>query len=170
MVFLPLLFVLIRFNVLAIWIVLYPLALTVKGAIEDHRRSPLLLLGLPQVATPADVQGWPPAVPRQKIGRIGAIESTGARLPGRPAADVAIPEVSPCRGPMLFGEIEHVEQIADRRAVCRHIRIVRLRLGVRQIISTAIREPRQMPISLDEFEHRHVIGIRMRYFAAARIR
>jgi hypothetical protein len=56
-------------------------------------------------------------------------------------------------------EIEHVEKIADRRAVHRHVGIVSIGVRVREIVAAAMGEPTDVPIALDELQDRDMVGI-----------
>src|SRR5262249_43870688 len=58
-------------------------------------------------------------------------------------------------------ELEQVQQIADRRAVDRHVRIRARRDRVGQVVAAAARHRRQVPVVLDELEQGHVIIIRV---------
>ena len=52
------------------------------------------------------------------------------------------------------GGVEAVEQVVERRAVGRHVRIVLRRLRVRQIVTAAIRQRLELPVALDELQDR----------------
>src|SRR5262245_33256290 len=56
-------------------------------------------------------------------------------------------------------EIEHVEQIPDRRAVDRHIGIVSTVIRVREIVAAATGEWREVLIAFDELQDRDVVGV-----------
>src|SRR5215471_9500976 len=56
-------------------------------------------------------------------------------------------------------ELEHVEQVADRRTVKRYVGVVSRRNRVWEVVSTALGEGFQVPIPLDEFQDRNVVGI-----------
>ncbi len=56
-------------------------------------------------------------------------------------------------------ELEHVEKIAEGRAVERHIGILVLDNRVREIIPAPIGQRLQMPVPLDELHNRDVIGV-----------
>ena len=57
----------------------------------------------------------------------------------------------------LFREVEYAEQIADRRAVDRHIRVVLLLNRVREIVAATTGDWRQSPVALDELQDRDVV-------------
>jgi hypothetical protein len=81
---------------------------------------------------------------------------------------VSISRALECRfGPVP--EIEHVEQIADRRAVHRQVGIVFAGHGVRQLVAAAAGKRREVPIALDEFQDRSVVVIAVHHMAAGRI-
>src|SRR5262245_29557336 len=56
-------------------------------------------------------------------------------------------------------EVEHIEQVTDRRHVGRDIGIVGGHDRVRQIVAAAAGERIQSPISLDEFQDRSVVAV-----------
>ncbi len=60
---------------------------------------------------------------------------------------------------VMMIEIEEIEQVADGRAVHRHVRIAGLGDRVREVVAAAIGDRRQVPVPLDEFDDRDVIGI-----------
>src|SRR5262249_7702909 len=62
-------------------------------------------------------------------------------------------------------EVEHIEQVADRRHVGRDVEIVG-HDRVRQIVTAAAGERLQSPVSLDEFENRNVVGVAVSHLAA----
>src|SRR5580704_1183103 len=66
-------------------------------------------------------------------------------------------------------EGEIAPKIADRRAVLRNVGIFVRGLRVGQGVPGMIRERRKLPVSLDEFRDRDVIGIFMRNVSALRI-
>src|SRR5579862_184263 len=72
--------------------------------------------------------------------------------------------------PMSMSKLEHVEQIAEGRAVERHVGIVLLDSRIREVIPAPLSERFQLPIALDEFQNRDVIGIRVVYMPALRKR
>src|SRR5712671_2178136 len=57
---------------------------------------------------------------------------------------VAVPDVI---------KAKHFEQIPDGRHIGRHIGIVRVHLGIWQVITAAVRKRAQAPIALDELHH-----------------
>src|ERR1700756_2862205 len=62
----------------------------------------------------------------------------------------------------VFGSVaesEHVEQIADRRTVHRHVGIVLIGAGVWQIVAAAPGERGEVPVALDEFQDRDMVVI-----------
>src|SRR5215510_3315613 len=65
-------------------------------------------------------------------------------------------------------ELEHVEEIADRRLVRGNVWIVVAAPGVRQVVAAAARQRLEAPIALDEFQDRDVIGIAVHDPAALR--
>lgn len=67
-------------------------------------------------------------------------------------------------------KIEHIEEIADGRAVERHIGIIFMRDRIRQIVSAARGQRLEPPIALDEFQDRDMIVIGVRHVSAARER
>jgi len=60
-------------------------------------------------------------------------------------------------------EVEHIEQIADRRHVGWDIGIAGGHDRVRQIVTAAAGERLQSPISLDEFQDRSVVAVAVRH-------
>jgi hypothetical protein len=60
-------------------------------------------------------------------------------------------------------KIEHIEEIADGRAVERHIRIIFTRDRIRQIVSAARCQRLEPPIALDEFQDRDMVVIGVRH-------
>src|SRR6266478_5747141 len=58
-------------------------------------------------------------------------------------------------------ELEHVEKIAEGRAIRRHIRIVVVLRRIRKIIPAPTGQRLQMPVSLDELQNRDVVCICM---------
>src|SRR5579863_221186 len=56
-------------------------------------------------------------------------------------------------------EIEHVEEIADGRAVDGNVGIVPSAVRVREVVTAAAGERIQAPVSLDELQDRDVVGI-----------
>jgi hypothetical protein len=67
---------------------------------------------------------------------------------------------------MTMSELENVEQIADGRAVERHVGIIWVRNRIREIIAAPRRQGLQVPIALDELQDRDVIGIRVVHMPA----
>ena len=63
---------------------------------------------------------------------------------------------------VLVLEREHHEQIADRRAVYRHIGIVLVRNRIGKIVAAASAQRFEAPVALDEFQDRDVVGIAVR--------
>jgi hypothetical protein len=55
-------------------------------------------------------------------------------------------------------EVEQIEEIADRRAVDRHIGIVAPGARIRQIVPAAPRQRIEPPVALDEFQDRDMVG------------
>jgi hypothetical protein len=66
-------------------------------------------------------------------------------------------------------ELKHHEQIADRRAVHRHIGIVFVRNRIGKIVAAASAQRRQVPVALDEFQDRDVVGIAVRDMSSLRV-
>src|SRR5262249_41811261 len=66
-------------------------------------------------------------------------------------------------------EVEGGEEVAERRAILGNVGIVEVSLRVRQVVAAAIGDLWQIPIALDEFDDRGMIGIFMRNASAARI-
>src|SRR5580700_5103664 len=64
-------------------------------------------------------------------------------------------------------KIEEVEKIAERRAVKRHVGIIFVDSGIREIIAAAARQWFQIPIPLDELQDRNVVGVGVADVAAA---
>src|SRR5215469_18617733 len=60
---------------------------------------------------------------------------------------------------MTMSELEQIEQIADGRAVLRHIRIVLVRMGVREVVSAPRSQGLKVPVALDELQDRDVVGV-----------
>src|SRR5580692_11040209 len=60
---------------------------------------------------------------------------------------------------LFAAEVEQVPQVADGRRVQRHVRIARRHDRVRVIVAATIRHGLQSPVSLDEFQDRHVIRV-----------
>src|SRR6266852_6966455 len=58
-------------------------------------------------------------------------------------------------------EIEEVEEIAEGRAIERHIGIIFVDYGVWEIVAAAMRQGLQVPIALDELQDRNVVGVAM---------
>jgi hypothetical protein len=55
-------------------------------------------------------------------------------------------------------EVEHYEQIADCRAVHRHIGIVFVCNRIRKIVAAATAQRLEAPVALDELEDRDVVA------------
>src|SRR3954452_22383235 len=66
-------------------------------------------------------------------------------------------------------EVERIEQVVERRAVGRHVRIVLRGLRVRQIVTAAGRQRLELPVALDELQDRDVIAVAVVNLAAGRI-
>ena len=66
--------------------------------------------------------------------------------------------------------IEHSKQIAQRRAVRRHVRARRARLRLGQVVAAALGDRRQAPVPLDEFIQRNVVVVHVANFAVVRVR
>ena len=60
---------------------------------------------------------------------------------------------------MSMSELEHIEQIAEGWAVEWHVGIIGVRNRIREIIAAPRRQGLQVPIALDEFQNRDVIGV-----------
>ena len=58
-------------------------------------------------------------------------------------------------------EIEHVEEVADRRHIHRYPRILPIHDRIRQVVAAAIRDLAEMPVPLDELQDRHLIVVRV---------
>src|SRR5271155_2916692 len=71
---------------------------------------------------------------------------------------------------VLVTEVEHLEQISDRRAVAGYVWIVAIRDRISQVVAAARGHRRQHPITLDKLQNRNVVIIRMDYPAAGRER
>src|ERR1700761_2400797 len=78
--------------------------------------------------------------------------------------------VQPQSSAVLAAEVEQVEQIADRRAVGRNVRVALRRNRVRIIVPAAVGDRLQAPIALDELDDRDVIGVVVRDVARDRVR
>jgi len=63
---------------------------------------------------------------------------------------------------VLVLELEHHEQIADCRAVYRHIGIVFVRNRIGKIVAAASAQRFEAPVAFDEFQDRDVVGIAVR--------
>src|SRR5260370_3863549 len=70
---------------------------------------------------------------------------------------------------VIVVELEHHEQIADRRAVHRHIGIVFVRNRIWKIVAAASAQRHQVPVALDEFQDRDVVGIAVRDMSSLRV-
>src|ERR1700730_7134041 len=57
----------------------------------------------------------------------------------------------------VASKIEHIEEIADGRAVERHIGVIFIRDRIRQFVSGARGQRPEPPIALDEFQDRNMI-------------
>src|SRR5258708_8530934 len=66
-------------------------------------------------------------------------------------------------------EVEAIEQVGERRAIGRHVRIVLRSLRVGKIVAAAGRERLELPVALDELQQRGVITVAMVYFSTRRI-
>ena len=64
-------------------------------------------------------------------------------------------------------EVEHVEQISNRRRVDRGVRVAGRRDRIRQVVTAPVRQRVQMPVALDELEHRCVVAIAVNDLAAS---
>src|SRR5258705_12725045 len=60
---------------------------------------------------------------------------------------------------VVLGEVEEVEKIAEGRAVERHIGILVVHDGVREVIAAAMGQGLEVPIPLDELEDGDVVGV-----------
>ena len=67
---------------------------------------------------------------------------------------------------VMMVEVEEVKEIADGRAVQRHIGIIVVRDWVREIVAAAVSERFEVPVALDEFEDGNVISVAMADVAA----
>src|ERR1700722_4229650 len=67
-------------------------------------------------------------------------------------------------------EIEGVEQVVERRHVGRNVGVGLLALRIRQIVAAAASQRPKLPIPLDEFYQRDVVGIAVIDLAAGRVR
>ena len=67
---------------------------------------------------------------------------------------------------VVVSEVEQIKEIADGRGIERHIGIVFLDNGVREIIAAAMGKRLQIPIPLDELENRDVVGVSVADVAA----
>ena len=69
---------------------------------------------------------------------------------------------------MVSIEMKQIEEIPDGRTVPRYIRIISICNRVREIIPAAPSQRLQIPIPLDEFQNRDVIGVGVADVAAPR--
>src|SRR6266852_1013917 len=67
-------------------------------------------------------------------------------------------------------EVERIEQVVERRAVGRHIRIVLRDFRVGKIVTAAGRQRLELPVALDELQDRNVVAITVMDLSAGRIR
>jgi hypothetical protein len=89
---------------------------------------------------------------------------TAARSAAIPISAIAIVMVV-----TVATKIEHVEEIADGRAVEQHIGIIFMRDRIRQIVSAARGQRLEPPIALDEFHDRNKCASRVRHARTARL-
>jgi hypothetical protein len=59
---------------------------------------------------------------------------------------------------VIVAEIEQIEEIAQGRAVLRYVGIVLIGARIGKIIAAAPGERIQIPIALDEFQNRGMVG------------
>ncbi len=63
--------------------------------------------------------------------------------------------------------MEQVEQVSDRRHVARHVRIVRLRQRIGEIVAaTRAERSAELPVPLDEFHEGGMLVVDVAYMAA----
>src|SRR6516164_11208309 len=67
---------------------------------------------------------------------------------------------------MTVIEIEHVEEIPDRRHVDRYPRVLVVHFWVRQIVAATIGNLAEMPVPFDEFQNRNLVGVGVRHASA----
>jgi hypothetical protein len=67
----------------------------------------------------------------------------------------------------LRSELEHAEQIADRRAIDRNIGVPGGRNRIGEIVPASPGDRRQAPVPLDEFHDGRMVGVIMDHTAAA---
>src|SRR5580692_13156040 len=70
--------------------------------------------------------------------------------------------------PFLFVsaiKVEQIKQVADRRRILRHVRIVIIHPRIWQIVSAASADCRQVPVPLDELQNRNVVRVVVRNVA-----
>lgn len=63
-------------------------------------------------------------------------------------------------------EVEHVEEVAESRHVVGNVGIGLIKLGIGQIVSTAVRKRPKTPVALDELYKRSVVAVRVLDVAA----
>jgi len=67
-------------------------------------------------------------------------------------------------------EVKQIEQIPDRGVVRGNVRVIRIASRIAEVVAAATGERFQMPISLDKFQDRDVVGVGVVDVAAARER
>lgn len=67
-------------------------------------------------------------------------------------------------------ELKQIEQIANGRAVFRHVSVIVIGNGIREVVSAALRERLEPPVALDELQDGNVVRVRVADVAAARER
>src|ERR1700733_1777413 len=66
-------------------------------------------------------------------------------------------------------EVEEVEQVADRGTVHRHIRTAGSRNRIREIVPATVGDLRQIPITLNELDNRHMVRVFVRDVSLFRV-
>src|SRR6516162_9260606 len=63
---------------------------------------------------------------------------------------------------LFFGEVEHVEQIPDRRHVGRNVGIAAGHRGIGKVVATPSSELPEVPVALDELYERGMFRVAVR--------
>src|SRR5271163_1744252 len=93
--------------------------------------------------------------------RVSALQTEKEK--GRPASRPFLSfDLSQFLVAAVLAEVKEIEQVTKRRRVNRNVGVIPVRYRVREIVPAAVRDGRQIPVALDEFNHRHVIRVFMR--------
>ena len=130
----------------AIWLVHRPHAQVYWQT--EGRRGPDPLAGQRPPA-PRDGAGPPP---QPENGRGGPARCGGCGAPLRMGGDGGL--LSP-----LLPKLEHLEEIANRGHIERYVGVTTRHHRIGQIIATAGGQRREVPVALDELQHRDVVII-----------